>query len=162
MKSRKLMRMVLRQGNAKQVAADLHVSVSTVYKWSEEGESGRRNPLELSAELFHSTRDRRLVEWLCAEAGGYFVRNPPAKGLPQRDRLQARCQAMEMLGQFQSALARSLPVNGSEREAALQELWAALKSDLERCVGSSLRNPSICRQGRARTWSRGHYGTASR
>jgi hypothetical protein len=82
MKSQGVLRKVIQAGNAKQIAADLGSSKSIIYKWTEEGESGRRNPLDLIVALYHGTGDRRPVEWLCRQANGSFVENatprPPA------------------------------------------------------------------------------------
>jgi len=65
-----------RQG-AKHVAAELGVSLSLLYKWSEpEGESGAANPLDRVAELARVTNDDRAVQWLARLRGGIFVKNP--------------------------------------------------------------------------------------
>lgn len=63
----------------KEIASDLGVSLSLVYKWAQpnsENGSGSRNPLDRIEKLIELTKDPEIVEWLCQKAGGYFVRNP--------------------------------------------------------------------------------------
>ncbi len=63
MQSHELMREVLKKTSAKNVSADLGLSLSTIYKWAEEDEgegSGVANPLDRIEALFRSTKDRRL------------------------------------------------------------------------------------------------------
>jgi hypothetical protein len=63
----------------KEVAAELGVSLSLVYKWTQPASgsgSGSRNPLDRVSALVKLTRHTEILEWLCQKAGGYFVRNP--------------------------------------------------------------------------------------
>lgn len=83
MKSHDLLRQVFEDHNPKQVADELGVSLSLVYKWAEsasEGNSGATNPLDRIEVLLRCTGDQRLVQWICERADGFFVPNPnPAK-----------------------------------------------------------------------------------
>ena len=80
MQSHELLREVFDKRTPKQVAADLGLSLSTVYKWSEPPNpaagSGVINPLDRIEALLRSTRDHRLVQWICQRSGGYFIQNP--------------------------------------------------------------------------------------
>jgi hypothetical protein len=79
MQSHELLRDVLKTSSAKQVAADLGLSLSMIYKWAEPDDgtgSGAVNPLDRIEALLKSTNDPRLVHWLCQRAGGFFIRNP--------------------------------------------------------------------------------------
>lgn len=83
MKSHEVLKQVIEAVGTKHVASDLKVSSSLVYKWCAEpmvdGErdpSGARNPLDRVLHLCDSTGDRRAVEWLCQQVGGYFVGSP--------------------------------------------------------------------------------------
>ena len=79
MQSHELLREVLQKTSAKQVAADLGLSLSMIYKWAEPDEgdgSGTVNPLDRIEQLIRSTNDTRLVQWMCQRAGGFFILNP--------------------------------------------------------------------------------------
>ena len=79
MQSHELLREVLEKTSVKQVAADLGLSQSMIYKWAEAddgGGSGATNPLDRIEALLRSTGDQRLVQWICQRAGGFFILNP--------------------------------------------------------------------------------------
>ena len=79
MHSHELLREVFQRTSAKQVAADLGLSLSMIYKWAEPDEgdgSGSVNPLDRVEALIRSTNDLRLVQWICQRAGGFFIQNP--------------------------------------------------------------------------------------
>lgn len=80
MHSHELLREVFQKGSAKQVASDLGLSLSMIYKWAEpagnESASGSTNPLDRIEALVRSTNDPRLVQWICQRAGGFFIKNP--------------------------------------------------------------------------------------
>ncbi len=79
MQSHELLREVIQKTSAKQVAGDLNLSLSMIYKWSEPDEgdgSGAVNPLDRIEQLLRSTNDRRIVQWICERAGGFFILNP--------------------------------------------------------------------------------------
>jgi hypothetical protein len=86
MKSHEVLKHAIEAIGTKQVASDLKVSSSLVYKSCAEtldgdGErdpSGARNPLDRIVQLCDSTGDRRAVEWLCEQLGGYFVEDSDA------------------------------------------------------------------------------------
>jgi hypothetical protein len=80
MHSHELLREVFEKASPKQVAADLNLSLSMIYKWAEPPDhasgSGASNPLDRIEALLKSTNDQRLVQWICQKAGGFFIRNP--------------------------------------------------------------------------------------
>lgn len=79
MQSHELLREVLQTTSPKQVASDLGLSLSMIYKWAEPPDgtgSGSTNPLDRIEALWKTTGDPRLVQWICQRAGGFFIRNP--------------------------------------------------------------------------------------
>src|SRR5687768_13249532 len=81
MKSHELLREVFEKCNPKQVASDLGLSLSLVYKWAEPPEetgSGTANPLDRIEALIRCTGDTSIVQWLAERSGGFFIRNPKA------------------------------------------------------------------------------------
>src|SRR6266571_3158064 len=80
MQSHEILREVFQQCSPKQVAADLGLSVSMIYKWAEPPDnaagSGSANPLDRIEALLRSSHDLRLVHWICQRAGGFFILNP--------------------------------------------------------------------------------------
>ena len=84
MQSHEVMRAILKKTSAKQIAADMALSLSLIYKWAEPPEddsgSGASSPLDRVGQLIRITHDPRLAQWVCEQAGGFFIRNP--KQLP--------------------------------------------------------------------------------
>src|SRR5471030_1322257 len=78
MQSHELFREVLEKKKPKEIAADLDLSTSMIYKWAEPSVagSGIGNPLDRIEALLRSTGDQRLVQWICQRAGGFFILNP--------------------------------------------------------------------------------------
>ena len=79
MQSHELLRELLQKCSAKQVAAELGLSLSMIYKWAEPDDgtgSGTVNPLDRIEALLRCTNDARLVQWICQRAGGFFILNP--------------------------------------------------------------------------------------
>ena len=80
MHSHELLREVFKNTSPKQVAADIGLSLSLIYKWAEPPDakagSGATNPLDRLEILLRSTNDPRLIQWLCQRAGGFFILNP--------------------------------------------------------------------------------------
>ena len=80
MDSHEVMREVLKKTSAKRIAADLQLSLSLIYKWAEPPEddsgSGASSPLDRVGQLIRSTRDAHIAQWVCEQAGGFYIRNP--------------------------------------------------------------------------------------
>ena len=79
MESHEVIREAFKSAGPKEVAAEMGLSLSLVYKWAQpcaEKGSGSRNPLDRVNHLRSLTNDCRLIQWLCEQAGGYFVSNP--------------------------------------------------------------------------------------
>jgi len=80
MQSHEVLREVLKQTSAKQIAADMGLSLSLIYKWAEppadDSGSGANNPLDRVGQLIKSTNDTRIAQWVCEQSGGFFIQNP--------------------------------------------------------------------------------------
>lgn len=80
MQSHEVLREVFQECSPKQVASQLGLSLSMIYKWAEPPDpaagSGSTNPLDRIDALLRCSNDRRLVQWICQRAGGFFVLNP--------------------------------------------------------------------------------------
>lgn len=79
MQSHEVLRQAIEQANPKEIASEMGVSLSLVYKWSQpadENGSGTTNPLDRVEQLYRLTREDSIVQWLCRVAGGFFVKNP--------------------------------------------------------------------------------------
>jgi hypothetical protein len=80
MQSHEVMRALLKKTSAKQLATALGVSLSLIYKWAEppadSDGSGTGSPLDRTGQLVRATGDIRLAQWVCLQAGGFFIRNP--------------------------------------------------------------------------------------
>jgi len=84
MDAHEVMREVLKKTSAKQIAADMGLSLSLIYKWAEPPEndsgSGASSPLDRVGQLMRITSDARIAQWVCERTDGFFIRNP--KNLP--------------------------------------------------------------------------------
>ena len=82
MQSHELLKEVLKKNSAKQIAAEMALSLSLIYKWTEvppeESGHGANNPLDRIDQLIRITRDKRIAQWVCERSGGFFISNPVA------------------------------------------------------------------------------------
>lgn len=80
MQSHEILREVFQECSPKQVAAEMGLSLSMIYKWAEPPDhaagSGSTNPLDRIEALLRCTGDPRVVQWICQRAGGFFIKNP--------------------------------------------------------------------------------------
>ncbi len=83
MRSHEVLKRAADRIGVKALAGILRLSPALVYKWCQEWDpndpdaSGARNPLDRLADIVNATKDADVVNWLCHEAGGFFVPNPP-------------------------------------------------------------------------------------
>jgi hypothetical protein len=80
MHAHEVMREVLKKTSAKQISAEMGLSLSLIYKWAEPPEddsgSGASSPLDRVGQLIRITQDARVAQWVCEQAGGFYIRNP--------------------------------------------------------------------------------------
>ena len=155
MQSHELLREVLQKASAKQVAADLGLSLSMIYKWAEtddgDGSSGAANPLDRIEQLLRSTGDQRIVQWICQRAGGFFILNPKVNK-PHPDYLIPATN--EVVQEFADLLAVVAAAAGdnhiSPKEAAnIRARWEELKTVTEGFVACCERENFSPLKGRS-------------
>lgn len=139
MQSHELLRAVYAAGNPKQIAADLGLSLSLIYKWAEPTAgtgSGAINPLDRIEQLVRSTRDDRIVQWICQRAGGFFIRNPRAVWPHPPDLIPATNQVVQEFADLLAVVASAAADNQiSPAEArAIRARWEDLKRATEAFV----------------------------
>ncbi|MFN3408406.1 MAG: phage regulatory CII family protein [Limisphaerales bacterium] len=145
MQSHELLREVLKTTSAKQVAADLGLSLSMIYKWAEPDEgtgSGAANPLDRLEALLRSTNDLRLIHWLCERAGGFFIRNPRTTHPHPDFLIPATNEIVQEFADLLAVIAAAAADNnitGAEAKH-IRARWETLKSVTETFVG-------CCEQG---------------
>jgi len=145
MHSHELLREVLKTSSAKQVAADLGLSLSMIYKWAEPDEgsgSGAANPLDRIEALYKSTNDPRLVHWICQQAGGFFIRNPKTTNGHPDYLIPATNEIVQEFADLLAVIATAAADNhiSSNEAKTIRARWEELKSVTESFV-------SCCEQG---------------
>lgn len=150
MESHEILKRALQKTTPKAVASELGVSLSLVYKWAEkptDSGSGSKNPLDRVQQIIELSGDTGIVEWLCRQQGGHFVKDPDVSGQKVDDHVLPATQ--EIIGQFSDLLGRISTAaddhSVSPREAdEIREYWDKLKSYAEAFVRA-------CEQGNFRT-----------
>jgi len=116
----------------KEIAAEMGVSLSLVYKWAQPNTdmgSGSRNPLDRALELYRLTEDPHIVQWLCEEAGGYFVRNPKSYCEEGFEVLPATNEIVTQFSELLSTISRAAADNviTDDESAGIRDVWEELK-----------------------------------
>jgi hypothetical protein len=140
MQSHELLREVLQKTSAKQVAADLGLSLSMIYKWAEPDDgtgSGAVNPLDRIEALLRSTDDKRLVQWICQRAGGFFILNPKTNKPHPDFLIPATNEIVQEFADLLAVIAVAAADNQvTQKEAAsIRARWEELKTVTEGFVG---------------------------
>lgn len=140
MSSHKVIQDTLQQHGARQVAEGMGVSLSLVYKWAEPTEhgSGTPNPLDRIAALLRCTGDARIAQWVCEQAGGFYVRNPTTQGDHVPEVLPATSRIMQEFADMLSVIAQAALDNdiSTKETAGIRRRWEDLKSVTEGFVRS--------------------------
>lgn len=136
MQSHELLRELFQKCSAKQVAAELGLSLSMVYKWAEPDDgtgSGAANPLDRLEALQRCTKDPRLVQWICQRAGGFFILNPRTN-LPHPSFLiPATNEIVQEFADLLAVIAAAAADNQITQDEAskIRDRWEELKSVTE-------------------------------
>ncbi|MDB6052598.1 MAG: hypothetical protein JWN25_121 [Verrucomicrobiales bacterium] len=139
MESHELLREVLQSSNPKHAAAELGLSLSMIYKWtepSEENKSGASNPLDRVAALYRVTQDPRIIQWLCQIAGGFFIKNPKGSWPHPTQLVPATNTIIQEFADLLSTVAFAAHDNqiSNEEAASIRGKWEELKTVTESFV----------------------------
>ncbi|MCB1066224.1 MAG: hypothetical protein KDN20_25300 [Verrucomicrobiae bacterium] len=124
------------QTSPKQIASEMGVSLSLVYKWAQpntESGSGSRNPLDRVSELMELTREPAIAEWLCEQAGGYYVRNPKSSCKQGYEVVPATHEIVQQFAGLLSVISQAAVDNTitSDESAEIRRVWDRLKAYCE-------------------------------
>jgi hypothetical protein len=142
MESHELLQEVFQKCSAKQVAGELGLSLSMIYKWAEpddSGGSGAANPLDRIEALVLCTRDARIVHWICERAGGFFIKNPKATWPHPIHLMPATNQIVQEFADLLAVIATAATDNHITKQEAksIRARWEELKSVTEGFVRCS-------------------------
>lgn len=138
-KSHEILKAAIERIGVKQLANELSLSQSIIYKWCQDAApaddhtpSGSANPLDRIKKIYEMTGDESLVRWLCRAADGYFVKNPQKPGLScEADTLK---NIQKLIKEFSEVLDAISESYHSGRKISLKEAkiirreWEELKS----------------------------------
>ena len=137
MHSYEVLREVFQQCSPKQVSSELGLSLSMIYKWAEPPDpsagSGSTNPLDRIDSLLKCTNDRRLVQWICQRAGGFFILNPKINKPHPSYLIPATNEIVQEFADLLAVVAAAAADNQITPAEAKQirERWEELKSVTE-------------------------------
>jgi len=140
MKSHEVVKACFADKSPKQIAEEIGVSVSLLYKWSQavgDNQSGATNPLDRAVQLNAVAPDNEVLHWLCQQADGVFLQDPEVAARAYRYMPATN----EIVRQFAAMLSEitqaALDNKISEAEAnAIRDLWDRLKTYTEGFVNA--------------------------
>ena len=139
MESHEVLREIFKKTSAKQIAADLQLSLSLIYKWAEppsdDSGSGANNPLDRVGQLIKATGDARIAQWVAEQTGGFFIRNPASLNHPGQ-LIPLTTGIVEEFADMLTTIATSASDNKITPEEAkkIRARWEELKSVTESFV----------------------------
>jgi hypothetical protein len=142
MQAHEVIREVLKQTPAKQIAAEMGLSLSLVYKWAEppvdESGSGANSPLDRVGQLIRISGDPRIAQWACEESGGFFIRNPHQLKRPNQ-LIPVTNDIVQEFADMLATIAQAAGDNVITKEEArnIRRRWEELKSVTEGFVHSA-------------------------
>ena len=138
MESHEILKKAFGKSGAKKIAAELGLSQSLVYKWSQskaDAESwqqgGAVNPLDRNKQIYHLTGDTELINWICCCADGFFVLNPKTKKMDDAKILRNIQKLIKEFSEALDVISTSYDddkqINPKEAKSIRKE-WEELKS----------------------------------
>lgn len=137
MESHEVLREVLKKTSAKQISADMGLSLSLIYKWAEPPSdatgSGAHNPLDRVDQLLKVTQDTRIAQWVCERAGGFFITNPEANRPHPTSLIPSTNAIVQEFADMLAVIATAAADNHITKDEAKQirRRWEELKSVAE-------------------------------
>jgi len=141
MRSHEVLRSAADSIGVKALAAELRLSSALVYKWCQEWDandpdaSGARNPLDRIADIVRVTNDKNVVNWLCNEAGGFFVANPtPLKQSISTELLRNTQRLVQEFSQLLETVTKSIEDDNQidpDEAKRIRKAWELLKGTAE-------------------------------
>ena len=130
----------------KQLAADLSLSSSLLYKWCEPsggaGAAGVENPLDRVEQICRRTGDLRPLYWLCERFGGFFVENSRAAGRAPQALLPVTRKILREFSDLLDVITRSVEDDDRVDDAEARRIraeWENLKRVAEQFVAACER-----------------------
>ncbi len=116
----------------KEVAAQMGISLSLAYKWSQPDEqqgSGTANPLDRVRQLYEITGDPQILQWLCHKANGVFVQNPGGNAPRGMELMPATQEIVQQFAGLLTAISKSAADNLITPDEAehIRCVWDELK-----------------------------------
>jgi hypothetical protein len=132
MDSHEVISQAVERTSFKEVAAQMGVSLSLAYKWSQPDEmqgSGTANPLDRVRQLYEITRDPQLIQWLCHKANGVFVQNPSGGGPRSMELMPATQEIVQQFADLLTAISKAASDDRITLEEAghIRKVWDELK-----------------------------------
>ena len=132
MESHDILKKAFKNCSPKEIAGELGVSLSLVYKWAQEQSesgSGSRNPLDRLLEIVRLTEEEQIIEWLCERCNGYFVRNPSTSSQQNFEVLPATNEIVSQFSNLLSRISQAAFDNSISLDEAreIREHWDRLK-----------------------------------
>jgi len=120
----------------KEIAAEMGVSLSLIYKWSQpnsDSGSGSKNPLDRVDQLVELTKHPAIVEWLCQQSGGYYVRNPTSTCEEGYEVVPATHTIVQQFAGLLGVVAQAAQDNSitPDESADIRVVWDKLKAYCE-------------------------------
>jgi hypothetical protein len=139
MQSHELLRQVFDKCSPKLISSELGLSLSLIYKWSEPPQpdgSASGNPLDRVVALLRCSNDLRIVQWICQNAGGFFVKNPRTTHAHPDYLMPATNEIVQEFADLLAVIATAASDNQITRPEAknIRGRWEELKSVTETFV----------------------------
>jgi hypothetical protein len=123
----------------KHISSELGLSLSLIYKWAEppapDG-TPTGNPLDRVASLVRCSNDLRIVQWICQNAGGFFVKNPRTTNAHPDYLMPATNEIVQEFADLLAVIATAAADNQINKAEAknIRGRWEELKSVTETFV----------------------------